>query len=89
MKQRPSAQVKRTAKVGQTEVGQRQKRDEAAPNVHPLKQISSRIDNRINLRIQNRIDRFNSSTAGVQVRVKAAASTARTEPSRSNSDLGD
>lgn len=41
--------------VGQA--GQRQSREEAAPNIETTKRISSRVQNRVQSRIRNRIDR--------------------------------
>lgn len=38
--------------------GQRQKREDVAPNIEPLDRIESRIANRVQSRIRNRIDRF-------------------------------
>lgn len=45
-----------TAAVGR--VGQRQTRDEAAPNIEPVGRVESRISNRVQSRLRNRIDRF-------------------------------
>lgn len=52
-----NTQSGRTAKIVNGEVGQRQARDEAAPNIQPLERISSRIQNRVQSRIRQRIDR--------------------------------
>lgn len=46
-----------TTNLGAGEVGQRQTREDAAPNVQPLGRIDNRIQNRIQNRLQNRIDR--------------------------------
>lgn len=39
------------------EVGQRQTREDAAPNVEPMGRIANRIQNRLQNRVRNRIDR--------------------------------
>lgn len=55
--QDPAAQAGRTAEVGSGEVGQRQTREDVAPNVEPMGRIGTRIQNRIESRIRSRIDR--------------------------------
>lgn len=50
-------QAGRTADISVGEVGQRQTRERAAPNVQPLARINSRINNRVRARLANRIDR--------------------------------
>jgi len=50
-------QAGRTAQSAVGEVGQRQTRDQAAPNLKPLARIDTRIANRVQNRIRNRIDR--------------------------------
>lgn len=48
----------RTAETSVGEVGQRQRRDEAAPHLKPMVRIPSRIQNRVQSRIHNRLDRY-------------------------------
>jgi hypothetical protein len=52
----------RTGDSGVGEVGQRQTRERAAPNVPPLARINGRINNRVQNRISNRIDRTYNPT---------------------------
>lgn len=52
-----------TVDTGIGEVGTRQTREDAAPNLEPLGRINSRIENRIQNRIRNRIDRNYDPTA--------------------------
>src|SRR5690606_10464164 len=47
----------RTAEVGGTEIGERQTREEVAPNIEPIRRIANRVQNRVQNRIRNRIDR--------------------------------
>lgn len=51
------AQPGRTPTVAETQVGERQTREQAAPNIEPTQRISNRIQNRVQNRIRNRIDR--------------------------------
>lgn len=44
--------------VAVSQAGQRQKREDVAPNIEPLDRIESRIPNRVQSRVRNRIDRF-------------------------------
>lgn len=50
--------VGRTAVTGSGRIGQRQTREEAAPNMEPLSRIQNRIANRVQSRIRNRIDPY-------------------------------
>lgn len=59
-------------------VGQRQTRQEAAPNVQPLARISGRINNRVQSRIRNRIDRNYNPQANATSPFEVAADRART-----------
>lgn len=59
--QQPSpipVQAGRTADAGSGRVGQRQTREEAAPNNRPLGRLQSRVQNRVQSRLRNRIDRY-------------------------------
>lgn len=47
----------RNAAVGDTELGERQTREQAAPNIEPTRRISNRVQNRVQSRVRNRIDR--------------------------------
>ncbi|MBS0503466.1 MAG: hypothetical protein JSS55_06610 [Proteobacteria bacterium] len=47
----------RTATSSAGQVGQRQTRTQAAPNVEPAGRIASRVQNRIQMRLHTRIDR--------------------------------
>lgn len=53
----------RTVDGGVGEVGQRQTRERAAPNVPPLARINSRINSRVQNRISNRLDRTYNPTS--------------------------
>lgn len=53
-----SAAPGHTADVGTGQIGQRQTREEAAPNIKPMNRINGRIANRVQTRIRNRIDRY-------------------------------
>ena len=46
-----------TAEAPAGTVGQRQTREEAAPNVEPVGRITNRVQNRLQNRVRNRIDR--------------------------------
>lgn len=52
----------RTVDSGVGELGQRQTRERAAPNVPPLARINSRINSRVQNRVSNRIDRTYNPT---------------------------
>lgn len=47
-----------TANSAVGQAGQRQTREEAAPNIKPMGRIDNRIANRVQSRIRNRIDRY-------------------------------
>ena len=55
-----SGQVSRTSDAGNGPTGQRQTREEVATQtgIKPVRRISSRIENRAQTRIRNRIDRY-------------------------------
>ena len=55
-----AASAGQLANTGQGEVGQRQSRAQAAPNVSPLGRIQTRLQNRVQSRLRNRVDRFYS-----------------------------
>jgi hypothetical protein len=59
-------------------VGQRQNRQEAAPNVQPLARVSGRINNRVQSRIRNRIDRNYNPQANATSPFEVAADRTRT-----------
>lgn len=60
-----SAGARSTTQIetGTGTVGQRQTRDEVAPNIEPLGRITSRVSNRVQNRLRNRIDRQYDSQA--------------------------
>ncbi len=55
--------VARTADTGAGEIGQRQTRSKAAPNIEPLGRINNRIEARVQNRLRNRLDRNYDPTA--------------------------
>lgn len=69
-----SAQIADSS-VGQ--VGQRQAREEAAPNVEPMGRINNRVANRVQSRIRNRIDRFYDPQANAASPFEVAGEQAR------------
>ncbi len=56
MAQDVSASQTTDSSVGQ--VGQRQTREDSAPNIQPMGRINSRVTNRVQSRIRNRLDRY-------------------------------
>ena len=72
----------RTADAGTGLIGQRQTREEAAPNVTPLGRINSRIANRVQNRIRNRIDRYYDPSANATSPFRVAGDQARTAGTR-------
>lgn len=44
--------------------GKRQTRDDAAPNIAPMDRLSTRVENRIDARIQNRLARSQPNVTG-------------------------
>ena len=54
--------------------GQRQTREDAAPNIAPMNRLPVRIESRIDMRIQNRISR---SSADMTASYKKAADESR------------
>lgn len=70
-------QVGGTVNAGSGAVGQRQTRDEAAPNIRPLGRIESRVANRVQSRIQNRIDRYYDPQANATSPFEVAGDQAR------------
>jgi RecJ-like exonuclease len=73
----PSIQSGHVADSTVGRVGQRQTRQEVAPNVQPLARISGRINNRVQSRIRNRIDRNYSPQANATSPFEVAADRAR------------
>lgn len=71
-------QTGRTATVAGGEVGQRQTRQDAAPNVAPTGRIANRIENRVQNRIRNRIDRYYDPQANAASPFEVASEQART-----------
>ena len=68
----------RTPDASVGEVGQRQTRDDAAPNIDPLGRINNRIENRVQNRLRNRIDRDYDPTANANAPFERAERKART-----------
>lgn len=66
----------RTAAVTETEVGERQTPEEAAPNIEPTRRISNRVQNRVQNRIRNRIDRNYNPKANATSPFEVAAEQA-------------
>ncbi len=62
------------------EVGQRQTRDEARPDVTPTGRLSNRIQNRVQSRIRNRIDRNYDPQANAVAPFATAEDQARISP---------
>lgn len=58
-------------------IGQRQTRAEAAPNIEPLGRLQTRVQNRVQLRLRNRIDRFYDPTGNATLPFEAASDQAR------------
>lgn len=75
---RADEQTGRTVDTGGGEVGQRQTRLQAAPNITPLGRIPTRIANRVQNRIRNRIDRYYDPQANATSPFRAADDRART-----------
>lgn len=72
-------QAPATLTLGNGEVGQRQTRADAAPNIQPMGRIRNRVANRIQSRIHNRIDR-DYDPANVNQPFQTAEDQARTTP---------
>lgn len=71
------ANVGRTATTGTGRIGQRQTREEAAPNVQPLNRIQNRIASRVQNRNRNRIDRYYDPQANAASPFEVASDQAR------------
>jgi hypothetical protein len=71
------SEMARTADTGAGEIGQRQTREEAAPNIEPLGRINYRIENRVQSRLRNRVDRNYDATANVTAPFKRAEGRTR------------
>lgn len=69
-----------TSSVG--EVGQRQTREQMAPNTQPMARIASRINTRVQNRIRTRIDRNYSPQANATSPFAVAEEQARTSSRR-------
>lgn len=76
------SETARTADTGSGEIGQRQTRDEIAPNVEPLGRIYNRIENRVQNRLRNRVDRNYDATANTTAPFKRAQIRTRTAVGR-------
>lgn len=64
-----------TSSVGRA--GERQTREQAAPNIKPTGRISNRINNRVQSRIRNRIDRNYDPQANARSPFEVAEEEAR------------
>lgn len=64
--------------VAAGKVGQRQTREEAAPNLQSLRRVQNRISNRVQSRLRNRIDRFYDPQANATSPFEVASDQART-----------
>lgn len=74
----PPAQPGRVATSSVGQVGERQTREQAAPNTQPMDRIDSRIQNRVQSRIRNRIDRYYDPRANAASPFEVASDQART-----------
>lgn len=72
------AQPGQAPSVTNGEVGQRQTREEAAPNLQSLRRVQNRVSNRVQLRLRNRIDRFYNPQANATSPFEVASDQART-----------
>lgn len=70
-------EVGRTADTGIGEIGQRQTREEAAPNIEPIGRIDNRVENRVQNRLRNRVDRDYDPAANSAAPFERAARSAR------------
>lgn len=70
-------QAGRTADTGAGQIGERQTRAQAAPNVEPLGRIQNRVANRVQNRIRNRIDRNYDPQANTTSPFRAAGERTR------------
>ena len=77
-----AAATGRTADTGTGVIGQRQTREQAAPNVAPLGRIDSRIGNRVQNRVRNRIDRYYDPSANATSPFRIAGDEARAAGTR-------
>lgn len=75
-------QVGRTATISGGQVGQRQSREEMAPNAAPLGRIQNRVANRVQNRIRSRIDRHYDPQANATSPFEVADDRARTAGQR-------
>lgn len=73
----PSSPSGRMAHTGVGQIGQRQTREQAAPNVEPLSRINNRIANRVQNRIRNRIDGHSTPQANATSPFSVAVEQAR------------
>jgi hypothetical protein len=73
----PSARSSHVAGSSIGEVGKRQTKAQAAPNIAPMGRINNRINNRIQSRIRNRIDRNYTSSANSLDAFRSAEDQAR------------
>ena len=72
-----SAQDTRIANPAASQLGQRQRPNQAAQGIAPTARISSRVQNRIQSRIRNRIDRDYNAQADATSSFKIASDQAR------------
>lgn len=71
------------ADAGTGELGRRQTRNDAAPNIDPSDRLDTRIENRVQNRIRNRIDRTYDPTANATAPFKRAEQSNRRNTPRS------
>jgi hypothetical protein len=80
-----NGQVWRTDDVGSGQTGQRQTRDEVATQtgIEPMGRIGSRIQNRAQTRVRNRIDRYYDPQSNATSPFRVASEQARAAGRRS------
>ena len=76
------SETARAADAGNGEIGQRQTRDDVAPNVEPLGRLDNRIENRVQNRLRNRVDRNYDATANATAPFERAQTRTRTAVGR-------
>lgn len=68
--------VGRVAQSAAGAVGQRQRREDVAPEADPMQRINNRVANRVESRMRNRIDRYYDPRANTTSPFKDAAAQA-------------
>jgi len=76
--QQTTAQDGRVASSTVGQAGQRQTREQAAPNIQPMDRIASRIQNRVQSRLRTRIDRDEAPIEAALTTFAAADEQTRT-----------